>query len=42
MYCSGCGLALSQGQTICPQCGRTIAVHRVFLCAHRFQVMAAR
>jgi len=22
MYCSGCGLALTPGQAICPQCGR--------------------
>jgi hypothetical protein len=25
MYCSGCGLALEPGQTICPQCGRAAA-----------------
>jgi len=25
MYCSGCGLALTPGQTICPQCGRPAA-----------------
>jgi predicted amidophosphoribosyltransferase len=32
MCCSRCGLALSQRQTICPQRGWPIAVHRVFLC----------
>lgn len=25
MYCSGCGFALAQGQTVCPQCGRPVA-----------------
>jgi hypothetical protein len=25
MYCSGCGQALSQGQLVCPQCGRQVA-----------------
>jgi hypothetical protein len=26
MYCSVCGQALSAGQTVCPQCGRPVAV----------------
>jgi predicted amidophosphoribosyltransferase len=42
MYCSGCGRALSQGQTICRRFGRPIAIYRAFLCAHRFQEMTAR
>ena len=25
MFCSGCGQALAQGQTVCPQCGRPVA-----------------
>ena len=25
MFCSGCGHALAQGQTVCPQCGRPVA-----------------
>jgi hypothetical protein len=25
MYCSGCGQALAQGQTFCPNCGRPVA-----------------
>jgi hypothetical protein len=25
MFCSGCGLALAPGQTLCPQCGRPVA-----------------
>jgi len=25
MYCSGCGQALTQGQLVCPQCGRQVA-----------------
>lgn len=25
MYCSGCGQALTQGQTFCPNCGRPVA-----------------
>ena len=25
MYCSGCGQALTAGQTFCPQCGRPVA-----------------
>ncbi len=25
MYCSGCGLALTPGQPVCPQCGRPLA-----------------
>ena len=24
MYCSGCGLALSPGQAVCPKCGRSV------------------
>jgi hypothetical protein len=26
MFCSGCGHALDGGQTICPQCGRAVAM----------------
>lgn len=26
MYCSACGQALAAGETICPQCGRPVAV----------------
>jgi hypothetical protein len=25
MYCSGCGQALTEGQLVCPQCGRQVA-----------------
>ncbi|MFZ1084122.1 MAG: hypothetical protein WAN35_04060 [Terracidiphilus sp.] len=25
MFCSGCGLALTNGQAVCPQCGRPVA-----------------
>lgn len=25
MYCSGCGQAMAQGQTFCPNCGRPVA-----------------
>lgn len=25
MFCSGCGQAINQGQTFCPQCGRPVA-----------------
>ncbi len=26
MFCSGCGQALAQGQLVCPQCGRQVAL----------------
>jgi len=26
MFCSGCGLALAEGQPVCPQCGRPVAL----------------
>ena len=40
MYCSGCGLALTPGQGICPQCGRPAAVAAPAVPGLQFQLQS--